>query len=279
MKARPLALSLLIATIALLGLGALVTSLRAGDSIPDWPGPWFPTAARGALVEYSHRVAAAVVALLSFALAICVHRTDDRRAVRALAWIGVVAVLAQALMGGVRIHAGDRPEVTVVHAGIAQVFLCIATALMVLTGGRRADADAPQAAVWGWAAAGATFVQILVGAYLRHTGAGIIPHLIGAVVVSGLVAMMSHVSDSGPARVALGLVGAQLVLGMGAWFLLDGRTKQDVIPGAYVWVATAHMIFGAAILAHCVIVAVRAGRSGRRAAATAAAQAHAKAAP
>ena len=74
-------------TVLLLMAGALVTSNDAADSVPDWPlayGKIIPPLVGGIRYEFTHRVVAAIVAILTVILAIWLARTEKRPAVRRL---------------------------------------------------------------------------------------------------------------------------------------------------------------------------------------------------
>jgi cytochrome c oxidase assembly protein subunit 15 len=97
-----------LATLALIGMGGLVTSHGAGMAVPDWPTTYgynmflFPIDqwVGGIFYEHSHRLIASVVGLLTAGLAgwIWVRETNqgwERR-------IGLVAILATLSLMGVR---------------------------------------------------------------------------------------------------------------------------------------------------------------------------------
>ncbi|MFN4179041.1 MAG: COX15/CtaA family protein, partial [Armatimonadota bacterium] len=93
--------------IALVTVGALVTSTKSGDAIPDWPtsyGALIPQQlVGGILYEWSHRAVAGVVALLVLALAVWLTFNPVPRWVKTLGWFAVAAVVAQAILGGLRV--------------------------------------------------------------------------------------------------------------------------------------------------------------------------------
>ena len=65
-------------TVLLLMAGALVTSNKAADSVPDWPlayGKLVPPLVGGVRFEYTHRVLAALVSILTLVLAAWVARS------------------------------------------------------------------------------------------------------------------------------------------------------------------------------------------------------------
>src|SRR5229473_4025337 len=83
---RRLALMTAIATVPLLFVGGLVTSMGAGLAVPDWPTtfgynmftyPWSQMVG-GVLYEHSHRLLGALVGLLTVALAAGLWVTERR---------------------------------------------------------------------------------------------------------------------------------------------------------------------------------------------------------
>src|ERR1043166_8596995 len=95
------------ATLALIGIGGLVTSHEAGMAVPDWPNTYgynmflFPFSQwiGGILYEHSHRLAAALVGFLTAILAIWAWVRESKGTDR---WLGVVAIFMVLLLMGVR---------------------------------------------------------------------------------------------------------------------------------------------------------------------------------
>ena len=104
-----LGLATLAATGVLILLGGLVTNTGAALAVPDWPStfgynmilfPWSRMVG-GIFYEHSHRLMGALVGLLTFALAAVLGREGGR--LRRLGLLAVGAVLAQGLLGGLRV--------------------------------------------------------------------------------------------------------------------------------------------------------------------------------
>ena len=171
--------------------GAFVTSIEAGLSVPDWPssygsydpfnpwpGWWRVTPL---LAEHGHRLLGMLTGLLTTVLAIWTWFAERRRWLRWLA-VGALALVSfQGLLGGLRV-VWLSLDLAVVHASVAQLFLGLIVALAVftskgwLTAGALPD-DARDARLWRLALAvpGAVWLQIILGALLRHPGTGIHP--------------------------------------------------------------------------------------------------------
>lgn len=172
----------------LLVAGALVTSTGSGLAVPDWPlsyGQLMPPMVGGILFEHGHRMIAATVAtMVGLQILLLGFGRTDRTTFRlGLAAFG--AILAQAVLGGLTVLFLLPPAVSSSHAGLAQIVFAL-TATIALRTSRfwsRFTEEAPRAAVPAGAvarasrlalwAAGATYVQILLGAIVRHTGAGL----------------------------------------------------------------------------------------------------------
>jgi heme a synthase len=310
------------AVVLLIAAGALVKSKEAGLSVPDWPlsygslNPprwWQIDTVRS---EHGHRLFAGTVAALTVALAVWAGRSERRRWVRRIAWLAVAAVVAQALLGGITVLLFLPPAVSIAHAGLAQVFLCLVVTLAVVTSrgwwGSEAASPAIATPAAGPAGSGeaaglralagltrataaAVYGQILLGALVRHTGAGLaIPdfplafgrlvpprfdflvgvhyaHRLGALAVAGLVAWcLARVWARHRAEPALLWPSAAMGLlvlvqvALGAAIVL---TRRAVVPNTF------HVATGAALLAASLVLALHAGRLANRAAAASLAEA------
>jgi cytochrome c oxidase assembly protein subunit 15 len=280
-------------TLLLIVAGALVTSTGSGLAVPDWPlsyGMLMPPMVGGVFYEHGHRMVASAVGLLTLILAIWTWRAEPRRGVRRLAAAALAAVVLQGVLGGLTVLYLLPTPVSVAHACLAQAFFCGVVALAYATSGewRARGARAVPDDVHGLravtaAAAAAVFVQLLLGALMRHTGAGlavpdfplsfghVVPPFWNAavavhfahrafalVVLATVLAVVVRARRHGDPRfVRLAAVAAGLVLaqvGLGAATVLTGKA---------VAVATAHVATGAALLGACWLLALRVRRLTR----------------
>ncbi len=179
---RLLAVFLVLSTLFLIFVGAEVKSREAGLSVPDWPlsyGMLWPPMVGNVFYEHGHRTVAATVGLLTVILATWVSLTDPRRWVRRLSWWAVAAVCVQGLLGGLTVIFLLPVAISMSHGALAQTFLCL-VAWLALAHGRewregRAGADRGRARAAfraGVAAVAAVFLQLLIGAWVRHTESG-----------------------------------------------------------------------------------------------------------
>lgn len=170
------------ATLLLLCAGALVTGTGSGLAVPDWPlsyGQFFPPMVGGVLYEHGHRLIAGFVALLTVFQAVVLQKLEARRWVKVLGWVAVAIVLFQASLGGMTVLFLLPKAISIFHACLAQLFFCTTVVLAMVTTGswRQLPAAVPNsktgALPWlGLVASLGLFVQLFLGATMRHFGAG-----------------------------------------------------------------------------------------------------------
>jgi len=263
-------------TFLLLIAGALVTSNDAGLSIPDWPlayGSLTPPMVGGIRYEFTHRVIATCVGLLTIGLAAWLWKVEKRFWMRWLGWAALGGVIAQGILGGMTVRMFQPPPVSAAHATLAQLFFSTVVAIAVFTSSwwwesSPSDLDDPGSpcirtlVVWTLVA---VFLQLILGAAFRHKGFGIIPHLIGAVIVTILIFMTAGALKRRFAAVpALRicalylhiLIGVQLLLGAGAYWsrLYSARFPQPI--RVMVALTVVHTVTGALVLAVTLVTAL-----------------------
>jgi heme a synthase len=264
------------ATFLLIIAGALVTSNDAGLSVPDWPTSFgsfrMPRMVGGVKYEHGHRMIAGTVGLLTILLALWLWRSDERRWVRRLGAIAVLAVVAQAVLGGITVLFFLPAPVSVAHACLAQLFFCLTVSLALFTRydwrwdePRTKDVDVatPSLRQLATGTTTAIFLQLMLGAAFRHNAFGIIPHVVVAVVVTvGVLwvlirVLAGHKSERRLVRsaaVLTALLAVQIALGIGSYLeKLAERSAPQPLPPA-VTVTTAHVAVGALVLASSLLL-------------------------
>jgi len=270
--AHLLAVAALAATAVLIVLGGLVTNTGAALAVPDWPStfghnmflfPWSRMVG-GVFYEHSHRLAGALVGLLTVALAAALWREGGR--LRQLGLVAVGVVVAQGVLGGLRVVL-LQDTLAIIHGSLAPAFFALLAALAMLTAPRwRVAGAALDPALKGLTvvAAALVYVQIVFGALLAHAGRFDL-HLAGAVLVFALVplvtARLRRTTDAVAAPVAtllLVLLGVQLVLGVGSFLARFSSLLISDGPVTAVLVPVAHRLVGSLMLGAAVVLAVRA---------------------
>lgn len=262
-------------TFVLLIAGALVTSNDAGLAVPDWPlsyGSLLPPMVGGIRWEHGHRMIATLVGILSIILATWLWRREPRRWVRNLGWGALGLVVLQGILGGITVLFDLPPLISAAHATVAQLFFIVIVSIAFFTGDwwqselpQYEDTASPRIrtlAVWTSAL---ILVQLVLGAAFRHNAFGIIPHLIGAAVVTAMVfwtvlAVHRRFREvQGLRRAARALeilLGAQLALGGAAyWVVLTSRDAVQPMP-LYVSLTVIHVVVGALTFAASVVLAL-----------------------
>lgn len=260
-------------TVLLLMAGALVTNNFAGDSVPDWPlayGRVIPPFVGGIRFEYSHRVIAGIVAILTLILAVWIVRAERRPLARHLGWSAFALVIAQAALGGFRVLAGYPDLSATAHATVAQVFFLMLVGLSIYLSPwwqsdlpQLDDSGAPPARYLTLWTTAAILAQILLGAAFRHGALGLAPHLVGAGVVTALVfwagrAVKNRFRENRELRRGVALLhsffGIQFLLGLAAWWAMTRLWDSAQPTSLYVVLTVAHVLGGALTLASSVLL-------------------------
>ncbi len=177
---------LVAATLLLVAAGGMVTSTNSGLSVPDWPTSYgysmysFPLSKMvgGIFYEHGHRLIASTVGFLTIGLVVFVWRVDRRAWMRTLSLVGLVAVILQGVLGGLTVLYMLPAPISIGHAGLAQLFFCITVSIALFTSRswlESAVTPVDDATLRGRALGltMAIYIQILIGATMRHIGAGL----------------------------------------------------------------------------------------------------------
>ena len=287
------------ATAVLIFAGGLVTSTGSGLSVPDWPNSYgwfmftFPIEnwVGGIFYEHSHRLIASTVGFLILVLAFWLWRAEPRRWVRRLGFIALGAVITQGMLGGITVLWYLPDPISIAHASLAQIVFCLTATIALVTSpgwgtryARRGPApDDRTLQRVARVTLAVIYVQIVVGATMRHTDAGLaipdfpwmfghlIPdhwdpkiavhfaHRVGALCVTAmLLATTGHVFAHHrrrlellrPSILLLALVSAQITLGA-----LTILSRKEFI------INSLHVVTGACVLVTTLILTLRAHRA------------------
>jgi cytochrome c oxidase assembly protein subunit 15 len=281
-------------TFPLIFVGGLVKSHEAGLSVPDWPTTYgynmftfpFHMMVGNIFYEHGHRYYASIVGFCILILAIWIWRKESRKWVQKLGLIALVAVSVQGILGGVTVKMFLPWYVSTAHAALAQITFCLTVALSMVTSKwwngdvtKRANRTYDQLHILTAFTVGAIFIQLLLGAIMRHLNAGlaiptwplangnILPdftsvgvalnfaHRTWAFIVAILIfttayfaikASKEHPSFKKPAIAGMLLVVMQITLG--AMTILTEKEPN--------WTSL-HVVGGAAVLASQFVLAVR----------------------
>ena len=175
-------------TLLLLYAGGFTTTIGAGMVFPDWPlsnGSLNPpgwTTDQAMMAEHGHRLLGATVGALCIGLVLFMWRAERRRWLRWLSAAALALVVFQGALGGARVLLVNV-DLAKVHGVTAQIFLCCLTAVAVGSSAwwRRIQAPASpiQSIQWSLLRLGGlgiclmTVIQLVVGAVMRHRGAGL----------------------------------------------------------------------------------------------------------
>jgi heme o synthase len=178
---RNLTIATAATTIVLFSVGGLVRGTGSGLGCSTWPGcepgRLFPSGTVHSIIEFSHRFFAIAVIVLSCATAFLAWRRHrDDRAVLLPALAAVPLVLAQAVVGGIVVRTDLNSWWVTAHFALALALVADVVALAVIasTPGGRPAARGAGIARPATLATLLTAALLLVGTYVRASGAGLV---------------------------------------------------------------------------------------------------------
>jgi cytochrome c oxidase assembly protein subunit 15 len=245
-----LAVILTVAVFPLIWVGGLVTTYDAGMAVPDWPGTYgenmFAYKAWlfgpfDLMVEHGHRLLGSLAGLLSIGLVAAAWRWERRRWFVVWTIFVLLAVIAQGVLGGVRVLL-DARTFAMIHGCTGPLFFALATATAVMSSRwwierpqaaaglhkateNESNADQANPAVLGQNATGGwvlwlapvlllfSYLQLVMGAQLRHA-----------------TGLLGHKAFKGFVHTHLGLAGVVFVLALllGLMAAFSGRMPAKV---------------------------------------------------
>ncbi|BBO35025.1 COX15/CtaA family protein [Lacipirellula parvula] len=250
------------ATFPLVWWGGFVTATGSGMAFKDWLTsdgvfmpiyPWLSSTG-DKFIEHGHRLLAMLAGGLTIALVISLYLGEPRQWVRRYGIALLVGVIAQGILGGMRVVLDER-VLALIHGCVGPLFFGAAAGMIPVTS-RRWLAEAMPAegvAIENGSASKATpkllrlailttalaYLQLCIGAVVRHSplmlteGAprifqiAVYFHLLLAAAVTFHVLLLAHKCFWGrvcriPAGSLALLIGLQLLLGVSTWMMKYG---------------------------------------------------------
>jgi cytochrome c oxidase assembly protein subunit 15 len=301
------AIALVCTTFPLIWVGGLVTTSDAGMAVPDWPttyghnmftyplldwlrGPW------DLFIEHGHRLLGSLVGMIAIVLMLSVLRHESRSWLRVLAVVALLAVIAQGVLGGMRVRYDNR-QLAMIHGCFGPAFFAFSVAYAFFLSPDWARISAVRNSQSGLrilrlatVLVVLTYLQLILGASMRHLTSQIssdffrilvVFHVINALAIAAhIVILRMRVAANFPrvrglllpVRAALFLVSVQLALGVGTWVVKYGWpewfSNWDFAAHYLVsakshsqsMTVTAHVATGALILASSVLLLAQSAR-------------------
>ncbi|MEM7476233.1 MAG: COX15/CtaA family protein [Planctomycetota bacterium] len=187
-----LSVILTVAVFPLIWVGGLVTTYDAGMAVPDWPGTYGENMFTyqgwlfgpfDLMVEHGHRLLGSLAGILCIFLVVSAYFADPRSWFFKWTIFVLLAVIAQGVLGGVRVRM-DQRTFAMIHGCTGPLFFAVATATAVMSSRwwrsfqksqKGGDSSLGQyatgrgIALLATSAVVASYCQLIVGAQLRHT--------------------------------------------------------------------------------------------------------------
>jgi len=281
----------LLLCLILISWGGVVTSIEAGLAVPDWPTSFgsYDLIATGysdpnnpnvrwwqvgpILAEHGHRLVGALVGLWIIGFALWTFIVDVRRWVQITAISAVGLVILQGTLGGLRV-IWESLDLAVAHAMGAQLFFSTATVLTLSNSRMWFEHSLERSSKilrlrnFAILTGGVVYLQILLGALLRHPGAGIeinfiVVHVVGSVLALSLILITCGYIREHFRNISLLNRGAwwmlislsvQILLGVVALIILlydAGASQRSLFQ---IFLSSSHVVIGTILMSSCACV-------------------------
>jgi heme A synthase len=179
-------------------------------------------------------------------------------------------VIAQGILGGLTVKYLLPPPISTAHATLAQLFFVTVVSITLFTSKwwqsdlqQLDDIGSPRLRPLAALTTVAIFAQLILGAGFRHGAFGILPHMIGAVVVLFLVIFtgrtvrkrFGNIRDLRKWGILLqSFLGVQILLGLAAFWAVVKAAQEAQPTIMYVTLTVAHVLGGALTLMASVVL-------------------------
>ena len=262
-------------TLVLILAGGLVTSHEAGLAVPDWPlsyGQMFPPMVGNVFWEHGHRMIAGTIGILTLILAVWLQVSSVGKKIKKFGWALLFLVVLQAVLGGLTVLYMLPAPISIFHACLGQTFfVCLIAMTYFLNPAKKelglikSQEEIKSLKRLLIMTTSFIYIQLILGATIRHADWGTIPHIFWAfVILIHILLLVTRVSSCSEAksilnRISIGLgvlVLIQIFLGLGS-FITTQMLERSYEPSLMeVWFTAAHQTTGALILGSCFLMTV-----------------------
>lgn len=177
-----------LATLCLIFLGAQVNSHDAGLAVPDWPTSYgvnmflfhWSNWVGGIFHEHVHRLVASFVGMLTIGLMVGLLWKEQRSWLKTIGIVAFAAVVFQGLLGGLTVRYLLPTPISVAHGMLAQTFFLLTIFIAYALSREQRERFEQPRGVQANAVAGpallllaVVYIQLFLGALMRHTGSGL----------------------------------------------------------------------------------------------------------
>jgi len=171
----------LLATFCLLLLGGYVHNTESSLACPDWPlcyGQFFPKMEGGILIEHSHRLLASFVGFLTILMVVFSRKLKStKNIVYTYSPLALLFVIVQGILGGITVIYKLPTIVSTTHLGLSMVFFL--TLIYLHHYNEEAEVHKSKQSSYPiylrsfvLISLGLFYFQMILGAFMRHSGAG-----------------------------------------------------------------------------------------------------------
>ena len=180
-----------------------MTTYEAGMAVPDWPNTYgynlflYPistwwTGPFDLFVEHGHRLLGAGVGMITILVLVSTWVTESRTWVKLFAVMTLFAVIAQGAIGGARVLL-NADALARLHGCTGPLFFGMTACLATFVSRRWKEADTESGlfdnriVFTAWLTTSIAYLQLVLGANLRHPGVNLSPQVFQSILFGHLV--------------------------------------------------------------------------------------------